>query len=81
MTKEQAIAKIINDLSKLDHEQAQSVLAYVEYLTGNKTFYELAPQSVRDEVALGIADLEAGRTVSHDELMARMDAKIAAART
>ncbi len=79
MTKDEALATIIRDLPKLSDEQTQSVVEYVGYLVSEKTFYEIASQEVRDGVEKGLEDLRAGRVVSHDDLMARMDAKMAAA--
>lgn len=79
MTKDEALATIIRDLPKLSDEQTQSVVEYVGYLVSEKTFYETASQEVRDGVEKGLEDWRAGRVVSHDDLMARIDAKMVAA--
>jgi len=77
MTKAEAVATITRDLAKLSEEETRQVMEHVEYLASGKTFYESAPQYVRDSVQEGLEDLRAGRVHSSNNVFAGLDAIIA----
>lgn len=73
------VEQLQNVASQLSEEQLDSVIAYATSLT-EPSVYDSAPQEVRASIERGLADIEAGRTVSLDEVMRDIDARISGKR-
>lgn len=72
MGKVEHLARVVGQLSD---EQLDSVIAFASSLT-EPSVYEKAPPEVHASIERGLADLEAGRTVTLDALMSELSARI-----
>lgn len=77
MTRTEAIAHINARLAKLDNERVQAVAEMVEDIAANDA--ELRPLTARELelIAQSREDFRTGRTLSHDQLIALLDERLA----
>jgi len=80
MTRAEAIAQIAANAEKLDDEQLEGLAALTEALLAPSVFSTLSPA---DRAALDAAldRLDRGGGIPGEEVFARLDARIAAAKT
>lgn len=77
MTKSELLTQAASTLSE---DQLDGLIAYAQYLTDDP-LYDSAPPHVLASIDRGIAQAEAGLTVSGQQVFERLSRKIAASQT
>jgi len=76
MTRTEKLALLSEVASQLDDVVLDDFLAAAQHAASDTSYYAKAPQHVRDSIDRGIADLDAGRSTSFDEVMAQIGKKL-----
>ena len=80
MTRAETIAQIAANAEKLDDEQLEGLVALTEALPGPSVFSTLSPAD-RAALEAALDRLDRGEGIPGEEVFARLDARIAAAKT